>query len=196
MVGRGARLLLILALTGCAVEGPAPVTVLPPAPPRVPAPIISGFGDWDGAGGVPRPWQHYGIDIRTPIGTAVLAAADGEVLRVGRHALAGKNVVILHAPDFATVYLHLSEIAVRAGQTVWRGDVIGRAGMTGNATTPHLHFGVCRRPEAQCGARLDTGWEDPVRYWVEGDPCFDAERTYADRALRLTYPIACSAPAA
>ncbi|HSE96392.1 MAG TPA: hypothetical protein VLD61_10895, partial [Methylomirabilota bacterium] len=65
--GRRARLLLLtLAVTGCAVEPgrpPAPVSPLPARPLILP-PVISGFGEWRGAGGGSRLWQHTGIDIR------------------------------------------------------------------------------------------------------------------------------------
>jgi len=187
VVRRGA-LVLLLALTGCAVERPAP----PPAiPALLPPPILSGFGDWHGAGGTPRPWQHHGIDIRVPVGTPVLAAADGTVSRVARGMNTGRMIVVLHADDFATTYLHLSQVGVRAGQIVRRGALLGRSGITGNATTPHLHFGVCRRPGGVCGARIDEGWDDPGRHWIDGNPCLAAGREYPASPLRLTYPVHC-----
>jgi murein DD-endopeptidase MepM/ murein hydrolase activator NlpD len=157
----------------------------------VPAPIISAFGDWDGAGGTPREWQHYGIDIRAAIGTPVLAAADGTVVRTDSRPLAGKLIVVAHADDIATVYYHLSRIGVHPGQTVRRGETLGRTGMTGNATTPHLHFGVCRRPDGGCGTRIQAGWADPARYWVEGNLCYDAGRLYSASPTQLTYPVPC-----
>ena len=188
---RVGRLLAVLALTGCAVERPAPAPVSLPPPALVPPPIISKFGDWHGAGGVPRPWQHYGIDIRAPIGTPVLAAADGEVVRATERPEAGRMLVLAHAGDVATVYMHLAEIRVRPGQLVRRGEPIGRSGMTGNATTPHLHFGVCRRPGGQCGTRIGAGWDDPARHFIEGSPCYDAGRAYPAAPVRLTFPLPC-----
>lgn len=161
------------------------------APTLVPPAIISGFGDWHGAGGAARPWQHYGIDIRAAVGTPVLAAADGVVRLTGTRPNAGKLFVLAHADDLATAYYPLSEIWVRAGQAVRRGEPLGRSGMTGNATTPHLHFGVCRRAGGQCGARLQAGWEDPTRHWVDGNPCDDAGRAYPATPIRLTYPVPC-----
>jgi murein DD-endopeptidase MepM/ murein hydrolase activator NlpD len=162
-----------------------------PPPTSVPLPIISRFGDWHGAGGVPRPWQHAGIDIRAPVGTPVLAAADGEVLRADAGRITGKMVLLAHAEDVTTVYMHLSEIWVRVGQWVRRGEPLGRSGMTGNATTPHLHFGVCRRPGGHCGARIGAGWDDPDRYWVDGNPCYDAGRAYPPEPLRFVFPVRC-----
>jgi murein DD-endopeptidase MepM/ murein hydrolase activator NlpD len=84
---------------------------------------------------------------------------------------------------------------VAVGQAVRRGEPIGRAGMTGNATTPHLHFAVCRRPGGRCGGRgTNGGWDDPAGYWIEGNPCFDTGRAYGPPA-RFTYPLPCAARA-
>lgn len=183
-------LLMCLALAGCAVERPVPAS-LPPPREIGPPPIISGYGERVGAGGRTRGWQHYGIDIRVPVGTPVLAATDGTVIRTGTHRNSGRLVVVAHVDDLATVYWHLSEIEVEPGQAVRRGQPLGRSGVTGNATTPHLHFGVCRRPLGQCGDHIDAGWDDPAAWWVEGSPCFAPERAYGPGPVRLTYPLPC-----
>jgi murein DD-endopeptidase MepM/ murein hydrolase activator NlpD len=135
--------------------------------------------------------RHTGIDLRAPAGTPVLAAADGDVRLVLERARAGRMVVLGHAPDLSSVYMHLSEVSVRVGQTVRRGTAVGRSGASGNASTPHLHFGVCRRPAGRCGTGGGGGWDDPGRYWVAGDSCFDARRDYAAAPLRLTHPLPC-----
>ena len=103
---------------------------------------------------------------------------------------AGRMIVVGHAEDVASVYMHLSEVAVSVGQPVRRGEPIGRAGMTGNATTPHLHFAVCRRPGGRCGGGPDGGWDDPAGYWIDGHACFDGERAYPAPG-RFTYPLPC-----
>lgn len=177
------------------MEGPVPASLPPPPAALVPPPIISPYGTWLGAGGTQRPWQHYGIDIRVPAGTPVLAAADGTVARVGEQPNSGKFAVLSHGDDLASVYWHLSEISVRADQVVRRGEMLGRSGMTGNATTPHLHFGVCRRPAGRCDPRIDGGWDDPTGYWTEGTPCYDPGRAYPALPIRLTYPVPCAASA-
>jgi murein DD-endopeptidase MepM/ murein hydrolase activator NlpD len=198
---RGGRILtFLLAATGCAVEAPRPA-VRPsaadqiPAPPAAlsPPPVVSRFGEWRGEGPATRPARHAGIDIRATTGTPVLAAADGVVLRTGAQASAGRLVVIAHDLGLATVYYHLSAIGVAPGQPVRRGDVIGRAGASGNATAPHLHFGVCRREGAQCGERIEGGWDDPVRHWLTANPCFVPGQAYASQMARLTYPVPCLA---
>ena len=202
-LARGGRILvLLMSVTGCAVEPPHPALVPPgqgtPGPVvLVPPPIVSRFGEWRGEGGAATPTRHAGIDIRATTGTPVLAAADGIVLRTGWQAYAGRLIVVEHDVDLLTAYYHLSAIEVAAGQAVQRGETIGRVGMTGNATAPHLHFGVCRREGGLCGERIDAGWEDPTREWVGANPCFVPGVAYAPQNRRLTYPVPCQAgPAA
>jgi murein DD-endopeptidase MepM/ murein hydrolase activator NlpD len=196
----GRILLLLLSATGCAVEPPHPTLVPPaeaPAVALIPPPIMSRFGEWRGEGGAATPTRHAGIDIRAATGTPVLAAADGIVLRTGSQVYAGRLIVVEHDTDLATAYYHLSAIDVVAGQAVRRGEVIGRVGMTGNATAPHLHFGVCRREGGLCGERIEGGWEDPTRDWIAANPCFVTGYAYLPQDRRLTYPVPCQpAPAA
>jgi murein DD-endopeptidase MepM/ murein hydrolase activator NlpD len=91
---------------------------------------------------------HDGLDIGAPIGTPVHAALNGTILATGNTDLVrgcysfGKWVMIKHDNGLNTMYAHLSEIDVTAGQQVNTGDVIGYSGETGYATGPHLHFGV------------------------------------------------------
>jgi murein DD-endopeptidase MepM/ murein hydrolase activator NlpD len=173
-------------------EGPPPGAVA-----LVPSPIVSRFGEWRGEGGAATPTRHAGIDIRATMGTPVLAAADGIVLRTATQAYAGRLIVVEHDVDLATAYYHLSHVAVVPGQSVRRGEVIGRVGMTGNATAPHLHFGVCRREGGVCGERIDGGWEDPTRHWIAANPCFVGGQAYAPQDRRLSYPVPCQpAPSA
>lgn len=82
---------------------------------------------------------HYGIDLAAPQGSAIRAPAPGRVTlaRTGLH-FEGGLVLIDHGQGLITAYLHQSRIEVRAGQEVLRGDLIGRVGMTGRATGPHL----------------------------------------------------------
>jgi len=162
----------------------------------VPPPVLSGFGAARGDGGGATSSRHAGIDIRAATGTPVLAAADGIVLRTGSQVYAGRLVVVEHATDLTTVYYHLSAVTVAAGQEVRRGDVIGRAGMSGNATAPHLHFGVCRREGGLCGERIDDGWQDPARLWIAANPCYVPGWSYTPQDLRLTYPVPCQSPPA
>ncbi|GLS83461.1 peptidoglycan DD-metalloendopeptidase family protein [Paraferrimonas haliotis] len=88
--------------------------------------------------GLIRP--HNGVDFATPVGTPVLAPADGVVRTVTNHRFAGRYVVIQHGDRYRTRFLHLSRALVSPGQTVRQGQVIARSGATGRITGPHLHY--------------------------------------------------------
>ena len=97
---------------------------------------------------------HAGIDIAAPTGTAVKAAASGEVLYAGWLRGYGKVIIILHRGGMATVYAHLRDIVVREGQRVAQGEIIGSVGSTGWSTGPHLYFEV----------RIDGRAVNPLKY--------------------------------
>src|ERR671910_2520177 len=88
--------------------------------------------------------QHRGIDIAAPVGTAVAAAAAGEVRFAGIAGSSGLTVSVRTGDGYDTSYLHLSSIAVRAGAHVSGGERLGAIGTSGerSAAAPHLHFGV------------------------------------------------------
>lgn len=93
---------------------------------------------------------HNGMDIGAPMGTEVYAAADGRVVRVdynGYYYQYGRYILIDHGNNLTTLYAHLSQSAVSAGQTVSKGQLIGFVGNTGFVTGPHLHFGAYATPE-------------------------------------------------
>jgi hypothetical protein len=87
-----------------------------------------------------RPQLHAGTDFAR--GTRILAAADGTVVQVASRQGYGTATIVDHGDGTATVYAHQSAVAVRAGQRVTRGQVIGTVGRTGFATGEHLHFEV------------------------------------------------------
>lgn len=92
---------------------------------------------------------HEGLDFPAPVGTAVVAAADGVVTESLLHAQYGNMVDIDHGNDFMTRYAHLSKMLVKVGDIVKRGQKIGLVGTTGRSTGPHLHFEVRMRTVAQ-----------------------------------------------
>jgi murein DD-endopeptidase MepM/ murein hydrolase activator NlpD len=83
---------------------------------------------------------HRGIDYSAPTGTPVYAAGDGRVAQSGYSASNGNFVVVQHAGNYATKYLHLHKRSVKAGDRVKQHQVIGTVGATGWATGPHLHY--------------------------------------------------------
>jgi murein DD-endopeptidase MepM/ murein hydrolase activator NlpD len=85
--------------------------------------------------------MHEGIDLRAGVGTKVYAAASGEVLYRGTKLKGyGRMIVLEHGDGWSTAYAHLSRYAVRLGQKVKRGQLIGYAGRSGRAKGAHLHF--------------------------------------------------------
>lgn len=85
---------------------------------------------------------HEGMDFSAAIGTPVYATADGIVKSAGWESGYGNSIDIDHSYNYLTRYAHLSEINVKAGQTVHRGDLIGKVGNTGKSTGSHLHYEV------------------------------------------------------
>ena len=99
------------------------------------------------------PSHPLGIDISAPVGTPIRAAADGTVIFVGGAACCsyGLYVEVAHGGGFTTLYAHLRNFAVKHGEEVEAGAVLGYAGLTGRTSGPHLHLefkvnGVRRNP--------------------------------------------------
>lgn len=87
--------------------------------------------------------MHSGIDFAAEIGTPIYATADGKVAVVDvKFSGYGKMVEVDHGFGYRTRYAHMHEFAVRAGQNLKRGDLIGYVGNTGMSTAPHLHYEV------------------------------------------------------
>jgi murein DD-endopeptidase MepM/ murein hydrolase activator NlpD len=96
-----------------------------------------------------KKWRmHTGIDFSSPTGTPIYATGDGRVSKP-KDGLAGygKTVVIDHGYGYKSLYAHMSKIAVKPGQRVTRGQIIGYVGNTGISTGPHLHYEVRKNDE-------------------------------------------------
>jgi len=89
-----------------------------------------------------RELPHEGVDIAAPRGTPIRAAAKGRVIGAGWVAGYGQMVEVDHGFGYTTRYGHASEIIVRVGQEIERGEMIARVGSTGIATSSHLHYEV------------------------------------------------------
>jgi murein DD-endopeptidase MepM/ murein hydrolase activator NlpD len=85
---------------------------------------------------------HRGVDIAMPVGNEIPAPRDGTVTFAGEVPGYGLTVLVDHGGSLTTRYAHLSEIQVKAGDTVQTGQVIAKSGATGRVTGPHLHFEV------------------------------------------------------
>jgi len=94
--------------------------------------------------------MHQGTDFAAPIGTPILAAGDGVVVRAAPFSSYGNYVRLRHANGYETAYAHMSRFArgLRAGARVRQGQIIGYVGNTGRSTGPHLHYEVLRRGQA------------------------------------------------
>jgi len=120
------------------------------------APQGSGRFIWPTSGYITNRYapDHLGIDIGAPVGTPVYAADAGVVTSVGPMGTYGLAVIIDHGKGFTTVYAHLSMYYPTVGTPVRKGQAIGKIGMTGKTTGPHLHFEI----------RYGGGAVNPVRY--------------------------------
>ena len=111
--------------------------------------IIAGFG--------PRPsgGENDGINLAVPAGTPIKAADDGVVAYAGNELKGYGNLVLIrHSNGYVSAYANASELLVKRGDTVKRGQVIAHAGQTGNVTSPQLHFEI----------RKGSTPVDPIKY--------------------------------
>ena len=109
------------------------------------------------------PDYHTGLDISANQGTPVKATADGIVESAEYNGNYGKSVVLGHGFGIGTRFGHLSQFAVRAGQQVKRGQVIGFVGSTGRATSPHLHYEILVNGRPMDPLKILTSPYSPLR---------------------------------
>jgi murein DD-endopeptidase MepM/ murein hydrolase activator NlpD len=98
---------------------------------------------------------HNGVDIACPVGTVVVAPADGKIELIWHHELGGNSLSMIAKDGLRYGFAHLSKVVVEKDQTVEEGQIIALSGNTGRTTGPHLHFTVKR----------NGYWADPVTYF-------------------------------
>ncbi|MBQ7593641.1 MAG: M23 family metallopeptidase [Synergistaceae bacterium] len=113
----------------------------PPQPPLTSITLTSDYGKQRVYNGQPRA-GHSGADIRAVTGTKVRAPFAGTVVLTGFHYYAGGSVYIDSGNGVITIFFHLSEINVKKGDKVVKGQVVAKSGATGRVTGPHLHYSL------------------------------------------------------
>ena len=113
----------------------------PPQPPLTNITLTSQYGKQRVYNGQPRA-GHNGADIRAVTGTKVRAPFAGTVVLTGFHYYAGGSVYIDSGNGVITAFFHLSEINVKQGERVAKGQVVAKTGATGRVTGPHLHYSL------------------------------------------------------
>jgi hypothetical protein len=102
----------------------------------------SPFGAWRRFNDEEYRSRHLGMDVAAKVGSPVRAAQRGTVALVRDGILMGGTVVVVHGAGLASTYFHLSDFAVKVGQEVERGAILGKVGLTGRTTGPHIHLGI------------------------------------------------------
>lgn len=171
--------------------------------------IISDYHSTVGSNGLGRSGKHRGVDIFEEVGSPIIAAADGIVVRAKVDKCWGPTLLIKHGKDrqgrtFYALYGHVKNFAVKKGQKVKRGQKIAEMGndifTSCGAGFHHLHFQISYNPRKV--PVLGWGWANFVRdgfnapnphdYWEDGKgkiTCFEQGRKYS--ASGLTYPVPC-----
>ena len=97
---------------------------------------------------------HSGMDIAADEGLAIIAPGNGKVIELGDFFFSGNLIYLDHGQGMISLFAHLSEINVKLGQQVKKGEVIGKVGSTGRVTGPHLHWSL----------GLNEAWIDPALF--------------------------------
>lgn len=114
--------------------------------------VVSSFGPKPGGA------RNDGVNFAVPEGTAIRAAEDGTVAYAGNELKGYGNLVLIkHADGYVTAYAHASELDVKRGDTVRRGQIIAKAGQSGNVQSPQLHFEIRKGSTAVDPSRYVAG---------------------------------------
>ncbi len=145
--------------------------------------------------------RHTGIDIGAPIGTPVLAAADGIIISRDSSKREGDRVYLYHENDVTTGYIHLEDKISRDGK-VKRGEVVGTVGVSGSGASgkvPHLHFSIWQGNtdyDPNNWRSFEKDHINPHEWWHDGPgkialfrPELDYSGKYNERPNKLTFPL-------
>ena len=119
-----------------------------PFAPPVPGPEISPYGITRKKSGQKSLDFHRGVDVAAKAGDPVRAPAAGRVLMAETLTFHGGTVLLSHGQGVGSIFIHMSELAVKEGDRIEAGTVLGSVGQTGLATAPHLHWGIYVHGEA------------------------------------------------
>lgn len=144
--------------TGPGTPVEQPTVAVPSRMPLAGSRLTSGYGMRDHPI-LRKRASHTGVDLAAPTGTPVYATADGVVGRADWFSSYGLYISLDHGAELETRYAHLSRLAVAAGDSVKKGDIIGYVGSTGRSTGPHLHYEV----------RVDGVAVNPIPYMLESE---------------------------
>ena len=136
---------------------------------------------------------HNGLDFGAETDTEVYATIDGEIDNIPDKSGYGMHVVQVNN-EYAVIYAHLSKFEAPQGSEVNAGTLIGRIGMTGNTTGPHLHFGVRILDKEGNIENYDNGYWG----WVDPIPLLEPEeeaKSILNKIFEL-FKVRCSNPAA
>ena len=123
-----------IAKQAAIAQAAAPKIVLPTTGYHLTARFNQAGGRWA--------HNHTGLDFAAPMGTPVRSVMAGEVIQADWEGAYGRQVKVRHADGTVTSYSHMEEFDVSVGDSVQAGTMVGRIGMTGNTTGPHVHFEV------------------------------------------------------
>lgn len=145
--------------------------------------------------------NHQGIDIAAEVGEPVLAVATGTIAEIGFNEEDGNYIYLEHESlSKTTIYAQLDSCAegLQSGDIVQQGDIIGYAGATGNATDPHLHFGVYGQYQPRENMTAGEGFFNPGSFSSELADYFSIMENYnesnPDTWFTLTWPLAAELP--
>jgi murein DD-endopeptidase MepM/ murein hydrolase activator NlpD len=142
-------------------------------------PIVARFGaQCDGL-------HNSGIAIAVAKNTPIRSAEDGVVIYAGSGLKSFGNLALVrHADNYVTAYGHAKELAVKRGDQVKRGDIIGRSGQTGQASTPRVHFGIRKDSVPR---RSDAAAEAQQRIAIARDRTLRAEEPLSLAPFGVTF---------